>query len=125
MRITFRTLTLLILVFAIPGCATLKPHPKPWSKTDKLLAAYFIAGHTFDAYTTERLQDHPERFYETNPFLGRHPKDHEIVAYFSITGAAALLLAHLYPELRPGLLIFYGSVGMYYGFHNYDLLQDR
>lgn len=119
-----KTLTLAVLLVALSGCAALLPHPKPWSKTDKLLAAYFIAGHTFDAYTTESCQDHPERFHETNPVLGRHPEDHEVIAYFSITGLGTLLLAHLYPELRPGLLLFYGSTGVYWGFHNYDLLHD-
>jgi len=116
------TLALLLL---LPSCATLKPHPEPWDKTDKILAAYFIVGHTADAYTTERCLDHPDRFYEKNRILGKHPKDHEIVVYFSVTGVGALLIAHLYPEIRPWLLGAYGSVGFYCAHHNYHLIHDR
>ena len=120
-----RRLTVMVLILALSGCAMLKPHPEAWNKTDKLLAAYFIAGHTLDAYTTERCQDHPDRFYEENPILGKHPKDSEIVIYFSVTGLVALSIAHLYPELRPWILGAYGSVGFYCAYHNYHLLEDR
>lgn len=120
-----KKLTLGVIIITLSGCATLRPHPEPWSKTDKLLAAYMIAGHTLDAYTTERHQDYPEEFYEKNQILGKHPKDHEIIAYFSITGAAALVIAHFYPEIRPLLLGTVGTVGLFFGYGNYQLIHDR
>ena len=120
-----RKITILILVFAIAGCARLRPHPKPWDKTDKVLAGYFLAGHAADAYTTEKFLDYPDRFYEKNPVLGKHPRDEEVVIYFAVTALVVLWIAHLYPELRPWILGAYGSVGLYWAHHNYHLVKDR
>jgi hypothetical protein len=116
------------LVFTM-GCSRippiLKPHPKPWTKGEKAMAAFFILAHTADAYTTERHQDYPERFCEMNPLLGKHPRDGEIAAYFAITGLTALAIAHYYPELRYPLLGIYGGMGMALSRHNWRMIKDK
>ena len=118
-------LTVVILLFSVVGCSHLKPHPRPWTQTEKLVAVYFITAHTLDAYTTERHQDYPDRFYERNRVLGRHPKDEEIAIYFCISGLAAIIVSHYYPELRLPLLGSYGSINLYYAHQNYHLLKER
>lgn len=115
----------LVLTLTFSGCASIKPSYRPWTRGEKAAAAYFIAGHLADAYTTERHQDYPDRFIEMNPILGCHPRDSEVIAYFSLTGAATLALTHFYPKLRYPLLLGYGSLGFYWGYHNKRLIEGR
>ena len=117
-------LVALFLVLTIAGCSTLRPHPRAWTKAEKAVAGFFIAGHLADAYTTERHQDHPERFCERNPVLGRHPDDSRIVVYFSLTGLVVLGVAHLYPELRFPLLGVCGTANSWCALHNYRMMRD-
>lgn len=113
----------LVVVLAVSGCASLYPHPRRWTGEEKALAGFFVLAHVMDGYTTERCQDHPERFYEVNPLLGKHPEDSEIALYFSVTGVGALVLAHLYPELRVPLLGGYGALNFGCTVYNYRLLS--
>lgn len=113
---------ILVLVFG-NGCVSLIPHPRPWTKDEKIAAGFFIAAHTANAFTTEAHQDHPDMYYEMNPIMGRHPSDTEIIAYFSITGVVALLIAHFYPELRKPLLYGYGGVGCYWTVHDLNMMD--
>jgi len=95
------------------GCISLIPHPRPWTKREKIAATFFIVAHTANAYSTEKHQDHSNLYYETNPIMGNHPSDTEIGLYFSITGIGTLILTHLYPELREPMLFGYGGVNTY------------
>lgn len=105
------------------GCASLIPHPRAWTKKEKIAAGFFIAAHTANAFTTEAHQNHPELYYEMNPIMGRHPSDTEIVTYFSVTGIATLLLTHFYPELRKPLLYGYGAVNSYWVIHDLRMMD--
>lgn len=105
------------------GCASIIPHPRPWTKREKIAATFFIAAHTADALTTERHQDSPNRYHEKNPIMGRHPSDRDIGVYFSVTGFGALLIAHLYPELREPLLFGYGGVNAYMAIKNINMMR--
>lgn len=111
----------IICLMLIGGCS-LVPHPRPWTKREKLAATFFIAAHTANAISTEAHQNQPDLYYETNPIMGRHPSDTEIVMYFSITGIGALLIAHFYPELREPLLIGYGSINTYLTIKDYKMM---
>jgi uncharacterized protein YceK len=114
---------MLLIALLTTGCASLLPHPRPWTRNEKLAAGFFIAAHTANALTTEAHQDRPELYYELNPILGRHPSDTEIGGYFSITGIGTLVIAHLYPELRMPLLVGYGAVNTYWAAHDYDMMR--
>jgi uncharacterized protein YceK len=114
---------ILLITLLTTGCASLMPHPRPWTKQEKLAAGFFIAAHAANALTTEAHQDHPELYYEKNPILGKHPSDAEIGTYFSITGVGTLLIAHFYPELRQPLLISYGAANCYWTMHDYKIMH--
>lgn len=114
-----------ILVLFNSGCTSLIPHPRAWTKEEKIAAGFFIAAHTANAFTTEAHQDSPELYYERNPIMGRHPSDTEIVTYFSITGVGALLIAHFYPELRKPLLYGYGAINSYWVIHDLQMMNKN
>lgn len=119
-----RRVTCIICLILIGGCS-LVPHPQPWTNREKMAATFFIAAHTANAFSTEAHQNRPDLYYETNPIMGRHPSDTEIVAYFSLTGIGTLLIAHLYPELREPLLIGYGSLNTYMAIKDYEMMRDK
>jgi len=113
----------LIFLFLFSSCATLKPHPRPWTKSEKIAAGYFILGHLADALTTERALDNPN-IDEINPILGNHPSDSKVAIYFSFTGIAIFTISHFYPELRLPLLSVFGTVGFGYAIHNKRLMDN-
>ena len=119
-----RSISFLIVVFAVSGCESLMPHPRAWTKREKIAAGFFIAAHTLNACSTENHQDYPN-YYETNPIMGRHPSDTEIVTYFSITGIGALLIAHWYPELREPLLYSYGGLNLGLAVNDFKMVENR
>jgi len=105
-------------LFLISSCASLKPHPKPWTPEEIKYGIFFGLAHLADAYTTEQYLNNPQNWEAVNPALGEHPSDGKIVFYFSITGFAALLLSHWYPELRTPFLLGYGSLNAGLAIHN-------
>ena len=114
---------LISLIFS--GCASFLPHPREWTKGEKVAATFFIAAHTVNALTTEAHQDSPELYYERNPILGRHPSDTEIVSYFSLTGVTTLAIAHFYPETRKPLLYGYGGVNCYLAVRDIEMMEKN
>ena len=105
-----------IIIFLFTSCAT----PRPWTKGEKISACYFCVAHFADAYTTEAFLNNPN-LRERNPILDEHPSDGKLIVYFSLTGAAALLLAHFWPELRKPLFLSYGTLNAGLAIHNYKL----
>ena len=106
-----------LIVFLVSACASLKPHPRPWTKTEKQCAGFFVLGHVADAFSTEKMLDNPN-LHETNPALSEHPSDSNVGIYFSVTGLAILIISHFYPELRKPSLIGIGSLGFVMAIHN-------
>ena len=106
------------------GCESLMPHPRPWTKREKMAAGFFITAHTLNAYSTERHQNHPDCYYERNSLMGKHPSDTEIGVYFSLTGIVALLIAHWYPELREPLLYGYGGLNLGMAISDFEMMKN-
>lgn len=100
------------------GCAS-------WSRSDRLAAGFFVAGHAADAITTERHQDRPDLFREMNPILGDHPSEQEIAVFFVVTAGLTFLLAHLFPKIRKPLLLGYGATGFAWAIHNDKMMDDQ
>lgn len=117
-----KILLIVLLACTTLGCSII-PHPRPWTKREKIALYYFAAGHIGDTFTTYEHQKSPHRYYETNPILGRHPSDRRIGLYFSITGLVTILLCDWYPELRKPLLIGYGTVGAYSAVNNINMMN--
>lgn len=116
-------LVALVTLVLLPGCASL-PKPRPWTKGEKVGAGFFLAGHMADTYTTIRHQDYPERIYEKNPILGKHPDDHEIYLYMGVTSGLILLISHYVPKLRLPVCIGFGGLGFYMAWGNYKKIKE-
>ena len=106
MKKIFLTLCLLILC---SSCASIKPHPRPWTRGEKIAAIGCFAAIAADYITTENLLDKPG-YYETNHWLGEHPSDTKLVIMLPISGIFAVTFGHWYPELRFPLLVGHGFV---------------
>ena len=112
---------MIVMVFVL-GCASL--NPRPWTKSEKVGAAFFLAGHAADAYTTIRHQDYSDRINEENPALGEHPSDPRVYLYMGATAAVVLLVAHYFPKLRLPLCIGYGGLNLYFAWGNWRLIES-
>lgn len=114
---------ILIVGLSLSGCATIKK-PRPWTKGEKVGVGFFLAGHAVDTYTTIRAQDYPDRIYERNPILDKHPDDHEIYLYMGATAAIGLIAAHYFQKLRLPICIGYGGLGFYMAWGNYKKIRE-
>lgn len=94
----------------ISGCAS----SRPWTKSEKVAAGFFLAAHTANYYSTEKVLDNPANWEKENFALGKHPSDRKVALYFSFTGIGALIVAHFWEDARPWLLWGYGGVNLYW-----------
>ena len=69
-----------------------------WSRTDTALEATYLALHSVDWSQSKYIAKHPESFYETNVFLGKHPHGGDVNVYFATTAIAHIAVAYLLPE---------------------------
>ncbi len=119
-----RNVIMAVLTLFLVGCASVKPDVRPWTKGEKIGAAFYLAGHGADMYTTIRHQDYPDKIYERNPILGKHPEDHKIYLYMGVTTGLILLISHYVPKLRLPLCIGCGGLGFYLAWGNYKLIRE-
>jgi hypothetical protein len=70
----------------------------PWSKADMALEATYQVLHWVDCGQTQMIVRNPDRYWETNPVLGRHPNSESVYLYFAATSALHVLVAHFLPE---------------------------
>jgi hypothetical protein len=85
---------------------------REWSNVDLTLAALSITAHTLDWGQTRYIAANPDRYRETNVFLGEHPTRGQVDAYFLLYGAAVATLAHYFPEYRKIILaVHFGMHG--------------
>ena len=122
MKVEKILIPILLLTF-LTGCVSLRPNPRPWTKGEKTAAGFYLVAHSLDAYTTEKILDHPY-YWELNPILGRHPSDGKIIFYFSITAIVTLLIGHLYPKTRVPLFMGYGGINAGCVLHNKRVLDN-
>ena len=115
-----KAITIGALFIILCSCAS----SKPWTKTEKVAAGFFLLGKAADWRTTERWLDRPNSF-ETNPILGEHPSDIKLGIYFPITSLAVLGICHYYPRFRIPLLSLHGVINWGYARHNYRLLEEK
>lgn len=90
-------LTALVALLAAPAHGA-----DPWSARDVALQATYTALHVMDWGQTRYIATHPERHFERNPLLGRHPHKDKVDLYFAGTLVAHTVVTHLLPkEWRP------------------------
>jgi hypothetical protein len=86
------SLALLLVLFALSGCAAPPLSSKEW----RLEAAFLTAG-ALDYAQTRDIKNHPG-VHEVNPLLGRHPSDKQIRSYFLAAGLAHVGITRLLPR---------------------------
>lgn len=67
---------------------------QPNKLKDALQTGLFLT----DWAQTRHLARNPDKFYEQNSILGKHPHPDKVDAYFALTGLAQLYLANKLPE---------------------------
>lgn len=81
-----------VLLFALAGCASVRP--PPWEKAAKVTAITAATAITLDGASTIYAV-HERGFYERNPLLGPTPSKGKIVAWVALEQATALWLPTL------------------------------
>ena len=59
---------------------------KELTKEQKLGELSFQLVNAIDMFQTLEIVEHSDLYYETNPILGKHPKNYEVVGYFIARG---------------------------------------
>ena len=57
------------------------------SKGEKAGELAFQTANFIDMMQTIEIVQHSNLYYETNPILGKHPHQHEVITYFMVRGA--------------------------------------
>ena len=57
------------------------------SKAEKVGELSFQVVNFIDMMQTIEIVQHSDLYYETNPILGKHPRQNEVITYFMIRGA--------------------------------------
>ena len=99
-----------ILAALLLFCATPALADKPWDSVDKSLGAAVLVLHVADWAQTRYIAENPDRFYETNPLLGKHPSKAQVDRFFVLTGVAGYFLADWLEG--DGRKFFLGGVAM-------------
>ena len=110
----------ILCLFLFVACAS----PRPWTRKEKVAAGFFVVAHVANAFSTKAIVDSPY-CYESNFIMDKDPSDGKIVAYFSISGALALLVSHFYPKTRVPLLLGYGGVNAFLTVYDFTLVEDQ
>ena len=71
------------------------------SKEEKMGELSFQTINFIDMLQTVEIVEHGDKWYETNPILGKHPQTSEVITYFMLRGAAHYQITRWLPkELR-------------------------
>ena len=68
------------------------------SKTEKAGELSFQVLNFIDMMQTIEIVQHSDKWYETNPILGKHPQKHEVITYFMLRGAFHYEITKWLPE---------------------------
>lgn len=92
-----------------------------WSTLDKTLLVASTAANVVDWGQTRTIAMNPDRWSETNPFLGKHPSVGEVNTYFISRLILVPVLAHYLPEYRTAILSLWLAIGVGYSGHNHSI----
>lgn len=70
----------------------------PWTKTDTALEVTWQVLHAIDLGQTLTIADRPDKYYELNPLLGKHPDRGKVYAYFLTGSVLHLGVTHVLPR---------------------------
>ena len=69
-----------------------------WNKSDTAYELAYMATHAIDWRQTRYIAKNPDKFYERNPILGKHPSVSDVDKYFAITAIAHSGVSYLLPN---------------------------
>lgn len=87
-----RWLLLVLLLLVAPAARA-----SDWRPIDTGTVAAMETVLAFDMMQTLDIQNHPEQ-HETNPILGPHPADQQVLAYFAAIGAGVAVGYYYTPK---------------------------
>ena len=93
---------IVFVIILVALLSTKAPAADKWSARDYYLEGTWQALHVIDWGQTAMIARNPDRYYEMNPMLGRHPST-ELVHAYAATGAIFhLVVTHFLPsKYRP------------------------
>ena len=68
------------------------------SKVEKVGELSFQVVNFIDMMQTLEIVQHGDLYYETNPILGKHPQQHEVITYFMLRGSFHYQITKWLPE---------------------------
>ena len=71
---------------------------KELTKSQKVGELAFQTVNFIDMMQTLEIVQHDDLYYETNPILGKHPQQHEVITYFMIRGSLHYQVTKWLPE---------------------------
>ena len=71
---------------------------KELTKSQKVGELAFQTVNFIDMMQTLEIVQHDDLYYETNPILGKHPQQHEVITYFMLRGYAHYRITEWLPE---------------------------
>ena len=90
---------LLLLILLLASFTT---NGEELSKGEKVGELSFQVVNFIDMMQTLEIVQHSDKWYETNPILGKHPQQHEVITYFMIRGATHYHITKWLPKkFRP------------------------
>ncbi len=97
----FKKIILTLIILCFPNITTAYT-PDPWSKQDFILESSFAAITIVDWAQTRYISRNPERFYEKNPILGKHPSTSKVDLYMGASILSHIVITHFLPaKWRP------------------------
>ena len=69
-----------------------------WDRTEKGLLIASTVAMVVDWRQTVYIANHPGRYWECNPILGRHPSEREVNLYFVGAVIGKIIVAHILPS---------------------------
>lgn len=69
-----------------------------WDRNDTLLQATYLSLLVADRCQTVYIAKHPDKFYERNKILGKHPSVGEVNSYFLGLAAVHTGIAYVLPQ---------------------------
>lgn len=81
-----------LIVLMVSGCAN-----GGWTRADTYRQAAMITVSGADWLQTRQIAKNPDKFYEMNPILGKHPSTGEVDLYFAASLAAHTAIAMALP----------------------------
>jgi hypothetical protein len=87
-------LFLLVAALSLSGCSG----NRTWTRGDYIREGVGLAVKTIDWRQTREIAKNPDRYWEINPIIGKHPSTSRVDAYFALTTIGHVLVTHAIPH---------------------------